>query len=301
MRPMKPYKGGLEDLKFPKLVSPKLDGIRCLKIGGVARTAAMKRIPNYYIRTAIESISIPDGLDGELVLRDRGATFQETVSAIMSREGRPDFIWYVFDTMMADAPFVSRYAQVRDDLSPAPAFAAVLHHDYVNSLDAAERMLDTYLDSGFEGAVFREPDAHYKFGRSTCREQGMFAIKPFVDSDAVVLSVEEAMHNSNPSHGSGLIDRTMRKGGTIGLGMMGALTVRDIHTGVVFSIGTGFTAVERRRIWDSPEDYMGRICKYKYMKKGTLEKPRHPVFMGWRPTEDITTEQTNKQTNIINV
>ena len=81
-------------LRFPVLATPKLDGIRCLKLGGKALTRSFKPISNRFAREWIEA-NLPDGLDGELMLR--GGTFNETTSAIGARDGRPDFVFHVFD------------------------------------------------------------------------------------------------------------------------------------------------------------------------------------------------------------
>ena len=81
-------------LRFPVLATPKLDGIRCLKLIGKALTRSFKPISNRFAREWIEA-NLPDGLDGELMLR--GGTFNETTSAIGARDGRPDFVFHVFD------------------------------------------------------------------------------------------------------------------------------------------------------------------------------------------------------------
>lgn len=65
-------------LPFPVLATPKLDGIRCLKIGGKALTRSLKPISNRFVREWIED-NLPDGVDGELMLRND--TFSETTSA----------------------------------------------------------------------------------------------------------------------------------------------------------------------------------------------------------------------------
>jgi hypothetical protein len=71
-------------LPFPVLATPKLDGIRCLKLGGKALTRSFKPISNRFVREWIEA-NLPDGVDGELMLRD--GTFSETTSAIGRRDG----------------------------------------------------------------------------------------------------------------------------------------------------------------------------------------------------------------------
>ncbi len=79
----------LEDVKFPVLVQPKLDGIRCLIVNGEAVSKEFKPIPNKSIQSLLAGL--PDGLDGELVIAGIETDFSDAQSAIMSEEGEPDF------------------------------------------------------------------------------------------------------------------------------------------------------------------------------------------------------------------
>ena len=65
----------------------------------------------------------------------------------------------------------------------------------------------------------------------------------------------------------------------------------DVKTGVEFrEIGTGFTAQERADIWQDrriyAEDADAPLVKYKHFPSGAKDKPRHPVFLGWRDSRD---------------
>jgi len=55
----------LKDLRYPILCTPKLDGVRALKINGVLVSRNWKPIPNTYIRQLFSTL--PDGVDGELI------------------------------------------------------------------------------------------------------------------------------------------------------------------------------------------------------------------------------------------
>jgi DNA ligase-1 len=100
-----------EMLKFPVLATPKLDGIRCLKIGGRALTRSFKPVSNGFIRAWIEA-NLPDGVDGELVVP--GATFSETSGHVGRESGEPDFRFAVFDYVSggSDRPYSCRMAQL---------------------------------------------------------------------------------------------------------------------------------------------------------------------------------------------
>jgi DNA ligase-1 len=67
---------------------------------------------------------------------------------------------------------------------------------------------------------------------------------------------------------------------------MGKLLVRGINgefKGVEFKIGSGFTDAHRILLWNQPKIAMiGSIVKYKYFKVGCKDKPRQPIYLGFR-------------------
>lgn len=50
------------------------------------------------------------------------------------------------------------------------------------------------------------------------------------------------------------------------------------------------TEALRKDIWDNKEKYLNQIVTIKYQAYGSLEKPRLPIFKGFRPEWDITKE-----------
>ena len=72
-------------LRYPVLVSTKLDGIRCLVIDGVACSRNLKPIRNAYIQKCIGKPEY-NGLDGELIVGNVFAKdcYLKTNSGVMS-------------------------------------------------------------------------------------------------------------------------------------------------------------------------------------------------------------------------
>jgi DNA ligase-1 len=56
---------------------------------------------------------------------------------------------------------------------------------------------------------------------------------------------------------------------------------------VEFDIGTGFTADQRQLLWSVGDNLIGRVVKYKSQPTGVKEKPRFPVFLGFRDAVDM--------------
>jgi DNA ligase-1 len=169
-------------------------------------------------------------------------------------------------------------------------------------LDHIESLL---IAAGHEGGIIRGPDTRYKFGRGTNSKGDLLKLKRFVDSEAVVIGVEEELHNANEAttNALGRTERSSHKANKVGKGTLGALVVRlladhgDIKAGTEFRIGTGFTAAMRASLWTeairrldatgSPGGLDGRIAKFKWFPVGSKDAPRHPVFLGWRSPDDL--------------
>lgn len=67
--------------------------------------------------------------------------------------------------------------------------------------------------------------------------------------------------------------------------MLGAL-VCALPGGIKFSIGSGFTQEEREAFWAIRDKLPGRLVKYKYFPVGVKDRPRFPVYLGWRDPID---------------
>ena len=276
------------EIKFPCYASPKLDGVRAIVFDGVVYSRSMKPIPNKHIQ---KTFGLFHGFDGELVFglpTDKDA-YRRTVSAVMTEEGEPAVTFWVFDSVFpSETPFPDRYLNIvrargaLDKLTEVP-------QRRVSSMEELTALEEMWLEQGFEGAMVRAINAPYKFGRSTEKEGYLMKVKRFVDSDAIIIGVNELMHNDNPAAVSeiGLTKRSSHKENKIPTGTMGSFVVRDLTSEVEFEIGTGFTAEERAEWWAHRDEVVGRIVKYKHFPTGSKDKPRFPVFLGFRSKEDL--------------
>jgi DNA ligase-1 len=174
----------MSSLRFPLLATPKLDGIRCLKIGGRALTRSFRPVSNTFTRQWIEA-NLPDGLDGELIVN--GSTFNETAGHIGRHDGQPDFRFHVFDYVSdgVDVPYACRM----QELARLPDYERVqkVLPVELKNLDQLTAYEAQCVAEGFEGVMIRTPDSPYKCGRSTEREGWLLKIKRFEDAEAVVL------------------------------------------------------------------------------------------------------------------
>jgi DNA ligase-1 len=280
----------LEDvntLRFPVLATPKLDGIRVLKVDGKAVTRKFKPVPNTYIREMLEKY-LPDGVDGEVMTP---GTFNDIQSKVMSFDGEPQFSFYMFDYVKDDLgkPYSERVSDMHNAIKTKPTFEVIaLKPVKIHSVEELLAFEKECLRQGYEGVMIRQPDSKYKCGRSTPKEQILMKLKRFLDAEAIVVGFEEKMHNDNIQEQDefGLAKRSSKKDGLVPANTLGSLVVEDQKTKVRFGIGTGFDDALKQEIWDNRDSYINKLVKYKYQSVGVKDAPRFPVFLGFRHTLD---------------
>jgi DNA ligase 1 len=292
--------GGVETLTFPLVISPKLDGVRAIKSPECLLSRSLKPIPNKHVQALYDGL--PDGLDGELLAGEATApdVYRKTVSMVMSDDKPVDGLTlHVFD-IQRPWPWEERAAYIDRlfaDWTPwCPGVAKVPQVTVWNPAGLTALELRWVDEMGYEGLIARRPGSPYKRGRSTVKEGFLLKVKRFQDGEAVVIGVTELMHNQNAAMTNelGRTARSHKKAGLQGAGVMGTLVVRDVKTKVEFEIGTGFTAEDRAELWRQwwATGSVGKLpdwslVKYKHFPSGAKDKPRHPVFLGWRDSRDI--------------
>jgi|SRR5665213_182140 len=279
-------------LKYPVLASIKLDGVRCVVIGGRLMSRSLKEIPNHLVQEMFAGV--PEGTDGELIVGDptEPDAYRKTVSAVMGDGNDTTGLRYhVFDNFKIDGGFEDRSAYVKNFKYKNPA-VCVLPHLYIDEVEILNEYEANAVDAGNEGIMVRSLDGPYKNGRSTEREGYLLKVKRFEDTEAVVIGFEERMHNGNvaTTNALGRTERSSNQENLTGRGDLGKLIVRGVggtYDGVEFGVGTGFNDAERATIWAGRKDIIGQIAKVKYFPLGSKDKPRFPVFLGWRDKTDL--------------
>lgn len=281
MKPMLAYTvKDLDSLSYPLLAQIKLDGIRAIVADGVPYTRTLKSIPNNYIFSCLYGLPL---LDGELVVGPPNSpdVFTKSTSGVMSREGQPDFTYFVFDAPDTNRPYWERYQILASyDL---PEFVKIVPAEVVGSARELSVVEDRYIQAGFEGVMVRNPKGVYKYGRSTQKEGLLGKLKRFKDEEAVIVGVEELYHNENEKETNelGYTERSSAQAGLVPAGTLGALVVRK-PDGETFKIGTGYTQAQRDVLWVQREYLKGKTVKYKHQLSGAKDKPRFPVYLGLR-------------------
>ncbi len=284
-KPLLAGKADIENLSFPLIATPKIDGIRAMT--GLAQTIVsrnMKPIPNLYIQEKTKNL--PEFLDGELLTYTNGIRddFNTAQSKIMRRDGTPDFRFHVFDYFLSpELPYTQRLAELKTLFRQYTDILEYVPTITVTSIAQLDELEKEYVDNeGWEGVMLRKPDGRYKFGRSTSKEMILVKHKRFEDDEAVISGTIERMHNSNePTKDAlGYTERSTAKSGMIGMNTLGAISVT--WKGVSFEIGTGFNDTLRDQMWSVRDTLIGKSVTFRFQGTGTHGAPRFPVFVGFR-------------------
>ena len=276
-------------IRFPVYLSEKLDGIRAETLDGKLVSRRLKAIPNNHVRSTLESLTLPD-LDGELIVGapNLETTLYTTSSAVMSRDGKPDFQFYVFDIIRKGIPFRERFAPLIELVDVYPCIKIVTQ-TLVHNLEELEAYEELTVGNGYEGIMIRSVTGPYKFGRSTENEGWLLKLKRFVDEEAIVIGFEEKYHNANiaTKDALGHSKRSSHQANLVPMGTLGALVCESPKYKFQIRVGTGMDDRLRQLIWNNKPKYINKMVTYRRQEKGGKDKPRHAAFRMWRDKIDI--------------
>jgi DNA ligase-1 len=293
----------LKRLRYPVFVSPKFDGVRARtdpKVGVVSRKHL--RLPNQQLQRWFAEARL-SYLDGELLIGEPTAAnvFNKTQSALMSQGcplfasedmlldyNRPIFTYHVFDHWFyLEEPYTVRLGRVSEMIENLPdtlkAVIKITPQTLCNNADEILALETTYLEEGYEGIIVRSTDGIYKNGRSTFKQGLLLKFKRLEDDEAVVVGFTPLERNQNErgTDALGYTKRSTAKAGRVVDDLLGTLIVEHPTFGQ-FGVGTGFDVDTRVRIWQDQDYYLGKTITFKYQAQGMKDKPRFPIFKGFR-------------------
>ncbi|VVB51637.1 DNA ligase [uncultured archaeon] len=287
----------INKITYPCYASAKLDGVRAIVLNGILVSRNLKPIPNAWVQK--QFAGLPEGTDGELIFGEAtiGTAYRDTMSAVMSEDGEPKQVcFHIFDNAFFSGGFAARFKRL-EQLNDYIRGVLVVPHTIISDVSEMETVERAALEAGYEGIMVRSLQGPYKQGRSTTNEGYLLKLKRFEDAEAVVLDTFEWESNTNTATTSatGHTERSSHKAGMVGAGVLGGLDVRGLngtYEGVEFSIGSGFQGAdsktgERGKLWAVRKSLVGRIVRYKYFPTGSKERPRFPIFLGWRDPIDL--------------
>jgi DNA ligase-1 len=278
------YPEYFQNLKFPLMVSPKYDGIRCIIKNHRAMSRTFKMLPSFQVQDSFVDI---EHLDGELIEGDPTdfGVYNRTQSYVMSYDKIGNLGFFVFDYTHPDwlnRPFFERFDKLSELVEPD----RIVPHTIVDNQQDLLKLEEAYLKEGFEGVMMRDPLGRYKCGRGTFKEGLIYKLKRFTDAEAKIVSVYEAMQNTNVAvkGALGYTERSSEKSGLVPSGMLGGFLV-DFE-GDLLNVAPGaFSHAERIDLLTTAP--VGKLLKFRYMRHGSKDKPRFPRALGLRNETDL--------------
>lgn len=281
----------LQRLKWPRFGSPKIDGIRGTVVDGQLKSRSMKPIRNSHTQAKFGRPYF-EGFDGELCVGnpwDKNL-MQQTSSGVMSISGAPAVKFYIFDAWNIPGSYATRLDYI-SQMDRSDVDIIVVPHVLLIDYDHMLEFEAECLAMGYEGIMLNDPHGRYKDGRSTVRGGELIKVKRFTDDEATIVGYEPLMRNDNELERDerGYAKRSHSAAGKIADAMLGALVVVGAGSTVRFSIGSGFTAMQRYALWNRRDDLIGKVVKFKHFAvTGVKDVPRMPIFLGFRDKDDMS-------------
>lgn len=288
-------------LKYPYLVSPKLDGIRCIVKDLHCKSRTFKDLPSNYVQAAF---SYFNELDGEILVGHENVydVYNRTQSYVMSEDkalGDYKLKFKVFDCAdesLANEPFEFRLSHAGklvkeySEFFKLPDYAEVslLLHYQVNNLEELLNYEEIALQGGYEGIMLRNPNGRYKHNRATINDNIIYKLKRFTDDEGIIIGLIEQETNLNKleTNELGYAKRSSSKNGLMKAGTLGKFIIN--YKGVELEIAPGnFNHSERLTIWLNEREYLGKVLKFRYFAHGIKDLPRFPRAIGFRDKMDI--------------
>jgi len=285
----------LSALRLPLWGSPKLDGVRVVNHFGHPMTRSLKPVRNTEV-SAVYSGDLFRYMDGEIIAgpETHKSVFQRSQSFVMSFNPpiQWDFQLHVFDyTRDPLLPYKTRYEELQEALDKLPPelwkLTKLVEQKPLENIQQIEEYEEKKVSMNYEGIMLRDPNAKYKFGRSSLKEHILLKMKRFADDEATIVGFKELLSNQNTLTKNEL-GYAERKGGSenmIPMGTLGSVIVESKLFSSQFNIGSGFDAATRQTIWDNRDLYLGRQIKYKFQPSGIKDLPRFPIYLGFREPE----------------
>lgn len=185
-----------DKVKYPCLLQPKLDGVRCLMIVNFMRIAFLSRsgkeyttlehIANDVIKASENGLELPFILDGEIYSDE--LSFQEIVAAV--KKQRPDSLKLKFRAydVINDEVQEDRWdttLRIVDAINSD--HISTVHCLLVNTREMVKEMHDAWVSEGYEGAMIRHMDGIYGQGQ---RSSDLLKVKEFDETEFTFIRFE---------------------------------------------------------------------------------------------------------------
>ena len=258
-----PIENKLKYVVFPALAQPKLDGARCLAIMKKGKVKLWSRTQKQWVASPhiIEEIEKIYGylgsvvLDGELYNHDYKNDFNTIMSMIKREDVHEDhkIVQYHIYDVVDEGNWKKRTAILNALVPSLATYCMKVETVVVNSQDELEQYQAQCVEAGYEGCIYRNPEAPYEHKRSS----GLLKVKSFKDEEFKIVDVEE---------GRGKL-----------MGRVGAFYLLT-KAGEKFKAKPMGTLAHVKDLWKNRNECIGKMATVKYQNMTPDGMPRFPVL-----------------------
>lgn len=301
-----------QEVKFPCIVQPKVDGVHALNRNGVLLGRSLKKHDNFYTTDEFSQAEY-HGFCGEMYLGNNPAAddlCRLSSGALRRIQGEPEINWCLFDYItdeVAHLGYRERMSVLLDIVSNLPEELAanirIIKSKVVNNMEELLEAEQLYLDLGYEGLIIRDPEAKYKYGRCGKTHMGAWRVKRFIEEEIICTSIEEGTsnHNEKTKNELGRSERSSHQENLVPNGKVGTIIgtllkdVLDPQTkklliakGTEVNVSPGkMTDEERKWYFENQKEIVGEIVKFKLFPKGIKDQPRFANFVTIKNKNDV--------------
>ena len=182
-------------LVFPCYIQPKLNGQRLMidKDGNAwSKQGEPLQFPEHWTGV-VEAAKMFGGLDGEVYAgleSEGGLSLQKIISAFRKKnEDTSKLKLWVYDLPLKNFTFASRSVFMDEIAEKCEADEVMIVKPFiVDNWEDAVKIAKSYVKLGYEGAILRNFDGEYEFGK---RSYDLQKLKFRLDAEAVVVSVTQ--------------------------------------------------------------------------------------------------------------
>lgn len=245
-------------IRWPAMVQPKLNGIRCIAAGGrfFSRNAKEFTSVKHLAKHVPKNDSV---IDGELYHHDM--TFQQIASAVKRIKPNLDshkIQYWVYDCIM-DAPYEKRYGYLERLFEDNPTVFVVPCFTIETESDLAKHHAK-FMEFGFEGTIIRNIDSPYE---TDTRSYNLQKYKDFVDREYKIIGAKEGT------------------GKEVGL----VIWVCETEESRTFDVRPRGTYKERERLFKERNKHIGKTLTVRYQNLSDGGTPIFPVGIAIRDYE----------------
>jgi len=258
-----PIENKLKYVVFPALAQPKLDGARCIAIMKKGKVKLWSRTQKEYIASPhiVAEIEKLLGhkqdliLDGELYNHDYKKDFNTIMSLIKREDVHPnhELVQYHIYDVVGSGVWTDR-TKVLAELGVA-RFCKKVETVVVRSQEELEEYQAVCVENGYEGCMYRNPDALYENKRSS----GLLKVKDFKDDEFKIVDVEEGRGKLMGRVGAFYCELNDGSGRQFKAKPMGTLTYVE-------------------ELWKNKSECLGKMATVKYQNLTPDGMPRFPVL-----------------------